>query len=149
VFSTFIVRCTGNTSAIFFNITSCWIGRLYLDMTSTVTKNKPIYNLYCSYFLRQRMYTKITFEKIIVRNSSLPIIKIRCLRCTGNTSAIFFNITSCWIGRLYLDMTSTVTKNKPLYNKYSTLVSFELFAWWFFFSLRYYIYWKIIIDSLN
>lgn len=25
------------------------------------------------------MYTKITFEKIIVRNSSLPIIKIRCL----------------------------------------------------------------------
>ena len=25
------------------------------------------------------MYKKITFEKIVVRNSSLPIIKIRCL----------------------------------------------------------------------
>ena len=58
------------------------------------------------------------------------------VRCTGNTSAIFFNITSCWIGRLYLDMTSTVTKNKPIYNKCSTLVSFELFVF-FSLSLQY------------
>jgi hypothetical protein len=62
------------------------------------------------------------------------------VRCTGNTSAIFFNITSCWIGRLYLDMTSTVTKNKPIYNKCSTLVSFELFFGLFFFRYGIYIF---------
>jgi hypothetical protein len=41
------------------------------------------------------------------------------------------------MGRLYLDMTSTVTKNKPIYNKCSTIVSFELFVWFLF---RYSIY---------
>jgi hypothetical protein len=78
-----------------------------------------------------------------------PIIKIRCLfdlftekkiQQTPNFNLISPTKMNMKTKQWDLDMTSSVTKNKPIYNKCSTLVSFELFVWWVFFRYSIYIF---------